>query len=79
MINFTLSQISQPSDKAKKIVWMDCGIHAREWISPAFCQWFVKEVSPHFPTLKIHSTLDSFFCIVVLRIMLFSLKYGFKN
>ncbi|NXO51860.1 CBPO Carboxypeptidase, partial [Aramus guarauna] len=37
-------QISQPSDKTKKIIWMDCGIHAREWISPAFCQWFVKEI-----------------------------------
>lgn len=24
---------------------MDCGIHTREWIAPAFCQWFVKEVS----------------------------------
>ena len=22
---------------------MDCGIHAREWISPAYCQWFVNE------------------------------------
>ncbi|KAM8934822.1 carboxypeptidase O [Pelodytes ibericus] len=37
-------QISQMSDKPKKIVWMDCGIHAREWIAPAFCQWFVKEI-----------------------------------
>ncbi|KAM4772563.1 carboxypeptidase B-like [Rhinophrynus dorsalis] len=27
----------------KKAVFMDCGFHAREWISPAFCQWFVKE------------------------------------
>lgn len=27
----------------KKAVWIDCGIHAREWIGPAFCQWFVKE------------------------------------
>uniref|UniRef100_A0A3Q3A2H8 Carboxypeptidase A6 n=1 Tax=Kryptolebias marmoratus TaxID=37003 RepID=A0A3Q3A2H8_KRYMA len=27
----------------KKAVWMDCGVHAREWIGPAFCQWFVKE------------------------------------
>ncbi|KAF4022335.1 hypothetical protein G4228_014082 [Cervus hanglu yarkandensis] len=27
----------------KRAVWMDCGIHAREWIGPAFCQWFVKE------------------------------------
>uniref|UniRef100_A0A3P8TZB2 Carboxypeptidase A6 n=1 Tax=Amphiprion percula TaxID=161767 RepID=A0A3P8TZB2_AMPPE len=28
----------------KKAVWIDCGVHAREWIGPAFCQWFVKEV-----------------------------------
>ncbi|XP_063162683.1 mast cell carboxypeptidase A-like [Candoia aspera] len=27
----------------KKVIFMDCGIHAREWISPAFCQWFIKE------------------------------------
>ncbi|KAM4693491.1 carboxypeptidase B-like [Discoglossus pictus] len=27
----------------KKAVFIDCGFHAREWISPAFCQWFVKE------------------------------------
>ncbi|KAM9308046.1 carboxypeptidase A6 [Gastrophryne carolinensis] len=33
-----------PSKKfVKREVWMDCGIHAREWIAPAFCQWFVKE------------------------------------
>uniref|UniRef100_A0A8D0GQ97 Peptidase M14 domain-containing protein n=1 Tax=Sphenodon punctatus TaxID=8508 RepID=A0A8D0GQ97_SPHPU len=29
----------------KKIIFMDCGIHAREWISPAFCQWFVKQAT----------------------------------
>ncbi|XP_040286964.1 carboxypeptidase B [Bufo bufo] len=27
----------------KKAVFIDCGFHAREWVSPAFCQWFVKE------------------------------------
>ncbi|XP_078260581.1 carboxypeptidase O-like [Rhinoraja longicauda] len=37
-------KISRKSNKPKKIIWMDCGIHAREWIAPAFCQWFVKEV-----------------------------------
>lgn len=26
-------------------MWIDCGIHAREWISPAFCLWFVQYVS----------------------------------
>ncbi|MEQ2174703.1 hypothetical protein GOODEAATRI_010503, partial [Goodea atripinnis] len=25
----------------KKAMWIDCGIHAREWISPAFCLIFV--------------------------------------
>ncbi|NXX74978.1 CBPO Carboxypeptidase, partial [Urocolius indicus] len=41
LIIFPLSQISHPSDRTKKIIWMDCGIHGREWISPAFCQWFI--------------------------------------
>ncbi|XP_068612466.1 carboxypeptidase B2 [Brachionichthys hirsutus] len=26
----------------KKALWLDCGIHAREWIAPAFCLWFVR-------------------------------------
>ncbi|XP_045710706.1 carboxypeptidase O [Phyllostomus hastatus] len=41
-------KISQPSDNTKKIIWMDCGIHAREWIAPAFCQWFVKEILQNY-------------------------------
>lgn len=26
-------------------IFMDCGIHAREWISPAFCQYFVDQLA----------------------------------
>jgi len=26
------------------IIAIDCGIHAREWISPAYCQWFMNEL-----------------------------------
>lgn len=37
-------QIGLPSEEKKKAIWMDCGIHAREWIAPAFCQYFVKQV-----------------------------------
>lgn len=37
-------QIGKKSRHQKKAVWIDCGVHAREWIGPAFCQWFVKEV-----------------------------------
>lgn len=38
-------QLGNRVRSSKKAVWMDCGVHAREWIGPAFCQWFVKEVS----------------------------------
>lgn len=41
-------KISLPSNNPKKIIWMDCGIHAREWIAPAFCQWFVKEILQNY-------------------------------
>ncbi|XP_007501915.1 carboxypeptidase O [Monodelphis domestica] len=43
-------KISEPASTQKKIIWMDCGIHAREWIAPAFCQWFVKEILQNYKT-----------------------------
>lgn len=48
---------------------MDCGFHAREWISHAFCQWFVNEVRKmpgwprQAPTNKEYNWLQhKFFC-----------------
>jgi murein tripeptide amidase MpaA len=29
----------------QKSIWIDCGIHAREWISPATCIWMIDAVS----------------------------------
>uniref|UniRef100_A0A8D0GQ79 Peptidase M14 domain-containing protein n=1 Tax=Sphenodon punctatus TaxID=8508 RepID=A0A8D0GQ79_SPHPU len=40
-----------------KAVFMDCGIHAREWISPAFCQWFVKQATRTYGKDKTMTTL----------------------
>ncbi|NWI43893.1 CBPB2 Carboxypeptidase, partial [Picathartes gymnocephalus] len=34
-------KISKSKEKSKNAIWIDCGIHAREWISPAFCLWFI--------------------------------------
>ncbi|KAI1241860.1 Carboxypeptidase B2, partial [Lamprotornis superbus] len=34
-------KISKSTEKSKNAIWIDCGIHAREWISPAFCLWFI--------------------------------------
>ena len=30
--------------KSKKMFFIDCGTHAREWLSPATCMWFIKQV-----------------------------------
>ena len=29
---------------SKRAIWIDCGIHAREWISPATCIWTINKV-----------------------------------
>ncbi|XP_062981317.1 carboxypeptidase B2 [Elgaria multicarinata webbii] len=34
-------KLSDGQRTPKNAIWIDCGIHAREWISPAFCLWFV--------------------------------------
>ncbi|XP_029315442.1 carboxypeptidase O-like [Cottoperca gobio] len=52
--NITLLKLGleNPEGKEKKVIWVDCGIHAREWIAPAFCQWFVKEIVHSYKTNK---------------------------
>ncbi|KAM4688928.1 carboxypeptidase A6 [Discoglossus pictus] len=48
-------RLGKMSKSYKRAVWIDCGIHAREWIGPAFCQWFVKEMVNEFysdPAMK---------------------------
>ncbi|XP_051874201.1 carboxypeptidase B-like [Pristis pectinata] len=62
-------KISKEASQPKPAIFMDCGIHAREWISPAFCQWFVKEVVNTYgsdPTLThILDTMDIFIVPVI--------------
>ncbi|KAM4771143.1 carboxypeptidase B-like [Rhinophrynus dorsalis] len=55
----------------KKAVLIDCGFHAREWITPAFCQWFVKEaVNSYGIDDQFTSLLDNldFYVIPVLNV-----------
>ncbi|XP_037380549.1 mast cell carboxypeptidase A [Talpa occidentalis] len=44
-------------DERKKAIFMDCGIHAREWASPAFCQWFVYQATKTYGKNKIMTKL----------------------
>ncbi|XP_034533822.1 carboxypeptidase O-like isoform X2 [Notolabrus celidotus] len=46
----SLLKIGVKSGERKKAVWMDCGIHAREWIAPAFCQYFVRQILDAYKT-----------------------------
>ncbi|XP_066237070.1 carboxypeptidase B2 [Saccopteryx leptura] len=41
-------KVSRKQQTAKNAVWIDCGIHAREWISPAFCLWFINYVTQFY-------------------------------
>ncbi|CAI9175227.1 unnamed protein product [Rangifer tarandus platyrhynchus] len=44
-------------DERRKAIFMDCGIHAREWIAPAFCQWFVYQATKTYGKNKIMTKL----------------------
>ncbi|XP_018415909.1 PREDICTED: carboxypeptidase O-like [Nanorana parkeri] len=64
-------KIGLPSNKKKKIIWMDCGIHAREWVSVAFCQWFIRELlERHHSNNVIHKALENtdFYIVPVINI-----------
>uniref|UniRef100_A0A1A8HZ37 Carboxypeptidase B n=2 Tax=Nothobranchius kuhntae TaxID=321403 RepID=A0A1A8HZ37_NOTKU len=55
----TVLKLGKASSSTKPAIFMDCGIHAREWISPAFCQWFVKEaLSTYGSDSQMTSLLD---------------------
>ncbi|XP_078524064.1 mast cell carboxypeptidase A-like [Lissotriton helveticus] len=53
----------------KKAIFMDCGIHAREWISPAFCQWFVKEATGKYGKDKTMTNLLNEMAFYVLPVL----------
>lgn len=47
LLGFVGAQVSGQGQEAQNAIWIDCGIHAREWISPAFCLWFIDYVSTY--------------------------------
>ncbi|KAG1953720.1 carboxypeptidase A6 [Pimephales promelas] len=66
-----LLTIGKNTGSAKPAVFMDCGFHAREWITPAFCQWFVNEaVSTYGSDSEMTNLLDTmdFFVLPVFNV-----------
>uniref|UniRef100_A0A8C3MFK0 Peptidase M14 domain-containing protein n=1 Tax=Geospiza parvula TaxID=87175 RepID=A0A8C3MFK0_GEOPR len=47
-------------EKSKNAIWIDCGIHAREWISPAFCLWFIEKTSTVYKDRTMTTLLEHF-------------------
>ncbi|KAJ8407393.1 hypothetical protein AAFF_G00279670 [Aldrovandia affinis] len=51
---YVLKLSGKGGTQPKRAMWIDCGIHAREWISQAFCLWFVQysvEYYNHIPDI----------------------------
>ncbi|NWX83520.1 CBPB2 Carboxypeptidase, partial [Nothoprocta pentlandii] len=62
-------KLSKSQENVKNAIWIDCGIHAREWISPAFCLWFVAHTVYLYERDKIMSTLLEHFDFYVMPVV----------
>nr|XP_023650216.1 carboxypeptidase A6 isoform X1 [Paramormyrops kingsleyae] len=60
-------QLGKRAQPRKKAVWIDCGAHAREWIGPAFCQWFVREALTSYHMRRLLTQL-SFYVMPVFNV-----------
>ncbi|XP_051873880.1 carboxypeptidase B-like [Pristis pectinata] len=64
--NIYILRVGKRTGVVKPTIFMDCGIHAREWISPAFCQWFVKEaVQSYGKNCSMATLLDNLDFLIV--------------
>ncbi|XP_002131554.2 carboxypeptidase B-like [Ciona intestinalis] len=53
-------RLTMGSSQNNPIFLIDCGIHAREWISPAFCQCFVNRMLSQYNTdANVRSMMDA--------------------
>ncbi|XP_012996678.1 carboxypeptidase B2 [Cavia porcellus] len=50
-------KVSGKERTARNAMWIDCGIHAREWISPAFCLWFIDYVTEFYGKENVYTNL----------------------
>nr|XP_002131554.1 carboxypeptidase B-like [Ciona intestinalis] len=58
--NRNIVRLTMGSSQNNPIFLIDCGIHAREWISPAFCQCFVNRMLSQYNTdANVRSMMDA--------------------
>ena len=68
--SLNVMKISSPSSngKVKPAIWIDGGIHAREWISPSSVQYLIYELVENYDKIKNREIVDAF-DVYVLPIM----------
>ncbi|XP_077100263.1 carboxypeptidase B [Siphateles boraxobius] len=75
-----LLTIGKRTGSAKPAVFMDCGFHAREWITHAFCQWFVNEaVSTYGSDPEMTNLLDRMDFLVLPVFNIDGYEYTWSN
>ncbi|KAM6178217.1 carboxypeptidase B2 [Rhynchocyon petersi] len=62
-------KVSRKAQTNKNAVWIDCGVHAREWISPAFCLWFVAYVTQHYGKEELYTNFLKYVDFYVMPVM----------
>ncbi|XP_075447243.1 carboxypeptidase B2 isoform X1 [Ascaphus truei] len=62
-------KVSGKEKTAKAAIWIDCGIHAREWIAPAFCLWFVGHAAEFYGVDQYMTRLLKYIDFYILPVM----------
>ncbi|XP_078487293.1 carboxypeptidase B-like [Ciona intestinalis] len=61
-----VNMLTLGSSTDKPIFLIDCGVHAREWIAPAFCQFFVHELLTLYETdAQVKTMMDELTWVIV--------------
>lgn len=65
-------KISSGSSSGKKKIWIDAGLHAREWIGPSTAMYFINKVNIEMVSLDIQFQLLLIVAIFIQLLSLFS-------
>lgn len=75
-----IPMLTLSTNSANQIVLIDCGIHAREWISPCVCQYFVDEMVENYGIdARITALLDQLTFVVVPVLNVDGYSYSWTN
>ncbi|XP_071543633.1 carboxypeptidase B-like [Panulirus ornatus] len=56
-----VAKVSSGGDGTRPVIWIDCGIHAREWIAPATCQWILDQLTSGYGSnSEVTALLDAY-------------------